>query len=402
MKVLFIADAVSLPHGMASTQRLLALARGLKEAGAGVEILLLRPTENPDQPRNLAAEGVVAGIPFRYLAGSSLYARTWWGRRIQEVRGLAVALRALPSNGKGFRVITYSRHFSTVGPISFICRQRGIPVAVELCEWPETQPATTRLIRWRKRQFCRQVARFADGFIPISRFIEERVYEQATRLGKKIPSLRVPILADPQERLDEELLPFMDTPFLLFSGSGAYRKTIEFVLEAFKTVSNKYPALCLVMTGMTEKEHEAIRSWVVAKGLTGRVELAGFISRNALLTAYRKAEALLIPLFGDAQSQARFPTKLGEYLLSGSPVIATATGEIPDLIVDHQTAFLSPPDSVQEFAGAILAVLADPVMARRVGEAGHCVAMKELDFRSHGQRIAEWLVGLKTQSSLLT
>lgn len=396
MRILFIADDVGLPNGLASTQRLIALARGLNETGNTVEILLLRPTENSDQPRNHAVKGSIAGIPFCYTCLSPLYAQSWCGRRKQEIVSLLAAIRALPSNVNNFRVITYSRHLSTVGAISFICRQRKIPVAVELCEWPETQSASNRLAQWRKKQFCQQVARFADGFIPISRFIEERAYEQAKRLGKKIPSLRVPILSDPREQFDEEKLPFMDTRYLLFSGSGAYHKTIEFILETIKILHLKDPTLHLVLTGMSEKENQAIKSNVAAKGASQCVELAGFISRNKLLTAYKKAEALLIPLFGDAQSQSRFPTKLAEYLLSGQPVVTNATGEIPELLVDRQTAFLAPPDSAQEFANSILALLNNPVAAKRIGAAGRQVAIENLDYRKHGQRLADWLSNLKS------
>jgi glycosyltransferase involved in cell wall biosynthesis len=392
--VRFIADAVSLPHGMASTQRVLALARGLKEAGAQVEVLLLRPTEAPDQPRNVAAEGSVEGIPYRYLPGSPVYARTRRGRRWQEALGLWRAVRALPASGPGSRVITYSRHLSTVATVSMACRRRGIPVAVELCEWPETQPATTRLGRWCKRQFCRHVARFADGFIPISRYIEERAAEQAARLKLEIPSLRVPILVDSQERYEEELLPFMHRSYVLFSGSVAYRKTIEFVLDAFGLVGGGYPSLQLVLTGMSEAEHRAVRQWVAVRGLTGRVELPGYIPRGALLTAYRRAEALLIPLFGDTQSQARFPSKLGEYLLSGRPVVTNAVGEASALLRDRESGFLAPSGAAGEFAAAVAAALADPKLAQRVGESGRQAATRHLDFRPHGRRVVGWLDAL--------
>ena len=54
-----------------------------------------------------------------------------------------------------------------------------------------------------------------------------------------------------------------------------------------------------------------------------RVELPGYVSRNDLLNLYHIAWALLLPLIDDAQTRARFPTKVGEYLASGRPVVTS-------------------------------------------------------------------------------
>lgn len=203
--------------------------------------------------------------------------------------------------------------------------------------------------------------------------------------------LRIPILVDAQEHFEQELLPFMHQPFLLFSGSSDYQKTIDFVLESFALIRRHYPSYKLVITGIADRAAQEFTAKLNAMGLVNHVEFPGFITRNALLTAYRKAEALLVPLFNDAQSQARFPTKLGEYLLAGRPVITSATGEIPEFLTDRQTAFLSPADSVQGFTDAVAAALSDPIAASRVGIAGRQFAQNNFDFRIHGCRLAKWL-----------
>ena len=60
------------------------------------------------------------------------------------------------------------------------------------------------------------------------------------------------------------------------------------------------------------------------------------------------AHGLLIPLFDDVRSTARFPTKIGEYLASGRPIVTTAVGEMPRYFEDGVTAFISAPDDPQE------------------------------------------------------
>jgi len=48
--------------------------------------------------------------------------------------------------------------------------------------------------------------------------------------------------------------------------------------------------------------------------------MAGFVPRPELLRLYRQSSLLLAPLFDDVRSEARFPTKIAEYLGSGRPV----------------------------------------------------------------------------------
>ncbi len=62
-----------------------------------------------------------------------------------------------------------------------------------------------------------------------------------------------------------------------------------------------------------------------------------------------------------------------EAMACQTPVVATATGGIPEVVVDGETGLLVPPDPDHfeaELADRVNALLADPSTARRYGEAG--------------------------------
>src|SRR5207302_1804391 len=72
------------------------------------------------------------------------------------------------------------------------------------------------------------------------------------------------------------------------------------------------------------------------------------------------AAVLAIPLFDDVKSTARFPTKLGEYLASGRPVVTNGIGEIPRYLKDGVNAVIVPPGDARVFGQAIAEVLDHP------------------------------------------
>lgn len=64
------------------------------------------------------------------------------------------------------------------------------------------------------------------------------------------------------------------------------------------------------------------------------------------------------------------PVSVIEAMASGRPVVATAVGGVPDVVLDGLTGSLVPPRDPAALADALEAVLADPDMRVRYGDAG--------------------------------
>jgi glycosyltransferase involved in cell wall biosynthesis len=75
-----------------------------------------------------------------------------------------------------------------------------------------------------------------------------------------------------------------------------------------------------------------------------------------------------------------FPNALVESMSSGLPVVATAVGGSKEIIENEVTGLLVPPGKPQELATAVLRLLRDPKLAKRLARAGRKDVQKRFSF----------------------
>ena len=77
----------------------------------------------------------------------------------------------------------------------------------------------------------------------------------------------------------------------------------------------------------------------------------------------------------------------------GLPVVTTATGGIPEIVVHGQTGLVARPHDVPAIAGHLMALLGDERCRRRLGRQARQTVMREFDSETCGRRLAAVLVG---------
>lgn len=388
LQVVILGDWLPFPHGMATTSRVRLFARALLEAGVSVRVLSLQAVDRPPHIENTAVRGQHMGIPFEYTCGTTVRHESFVARRLIAARGWVLgALRLLQLRRQG-RLDLLLLWFWTPRPAwrllgyMALLRLLGVPVVREVDESPWSQKADASVLE----RLWSPLAGTAAAVTISAALHEWAAAEYRGRPGARI--LDVPILVDANE-LEPADYPAGE-PLVVFAGSPVYKTTIRFIVVAMQEVWRTHPGCRLVITGAASSDPRAdwLRDEVRHAGLADRVGLEGYLSRPELLDLYGRAHALLIPLFDDQQSRARFPTKIGEYLAAARPVVTSSVGEIPLYFTDGVEAVVCPPNDPVAFGRAIADLLTDPDRAALIGRCGRRVAETRFHYALYGETMA--------------
>jgi glycosyltransferase involved in cell wall biosynthesis len=102
------------------------------------------------------------------------------------------------------------------------------------------------------------------------------------------------------------------------------------------------------------------------------VTLTGFVTPEQKEQYLRECSAFVLPAVRDAKGDVEgLGTVLLEAMLHRKPVVASASGGITDIVKHEQTGLLVKERDVDGLARAIVRVLTDSELSRRVAEQGY-------------------------------
>jgi glycosyltransferase involved in cell wall biosynthesis len=153
-----------------------------------------------------------------------------------------------------------------------------------------------------------------------------------------------------------------DTPVVLSIGSLSPQKAHHHLIDAFATIAATQPSARLMVAG-DGPLRETLTARIAAHGLEGRVRLLGARDDAAdLLEA--------CDLFVLSSEREGLPITLIEAMRAGRACVSTRIGGTAEAVDDGVTGRLVPPGDGGALGAALSALLADPTLRDRMGEAG--------------------------------
>jgi starch synthase len=121
--------------------------------------------------------------------------------------------------------------------------------------------------------------------------------------------------------------------------------------------------------------------------LEKKVHITGYVAHEAMPTWLAAADVAVAPYPALPQELWFSPLKLYEYMAAGKAIVASAAGQIAEVIEDGHNGRLVRPGNVAELAQAIGELLDDPAGRQELGRAARQQAASQHSWQMYRQRL---------------
>lgn len=183
-------------------------------------------------------------------------------------------------------------------------------------------------------------------------------------------------------------------PYIAYCGIISVDKDgVDTLIKSFALFHTKHPEykLCIIGRFVSDTARITLEQLLCELGVNSSVCFTGQISPEKMPSFLVNARILALARPNNLQAQNGFPTKLGEYLATGNPVVVTSVGEIPLFLKDGANAYLSEPDNPEAFAKKLCQVADHYNEALEVGKRGRVLAETDFSYKSQSKVLFDFI-----------
>ena len=161
---------------------------------------------------------------------------------------------------------------------------------------------------------------------------------------------------------------------ILLAGYPWYRKGVDVLIRAFKSIAGQFPDYKLRLMG-----HYPDREFL--NNLAGDCPQIEFLLPRPYEPALKVIGACSVYVL--ASRSEGMPRVLLEAMAARKPIIASAVDGVPHYLEDNESALLFESENVEELAEKLAALLNDPKLQDRLAKRGYEKVFAELDEQSY-------------------
>lgn len=385
-RVYCVCGGIGFPFGTASTKRIQLIGYCLLSSGLQFHVWHIGPSPFRE---NVFIDGEFGGITYEYLSPSMSRPKNSLRRIFFYFWGcVLLGLRLFKYRKHCVVYVYYQGNIINLWAL-WLCSLMRIPVVQEACEWWAGTAYSTFFTRW---MYSHIMFRLSNGAMPISHEIEKRI---RYLVGFKYSVCRVPVLIDSMENehLKKNINDNFESPLLLWCGMvDGYKRDVLFLIDAMAELRSEVGknSVLRIVGPCTKKTRSELYAHARSKNIaTQRLDIVGFVNEVQLWNYCSQANALLLPLWDDDRSCTRFPTKLGQYVAVGRPIVTVHTGELKHFLSDETAVFYEAGNACN-LAHALDRLLNDSDWGERIALNATREVLEKVDFRYNALRISDW------------
>jgi len=388
MKLIFVSDNLY-PDGGAAANRHLAYVKGLKELGHEIEFILLK--EQHWNEKELLHDGIkftsVYGENFNTSSGI---------KKIQSYTGaIRKAKEKISSTHKqhaAAALILLNTGVTSIIPLLKQGRKLGLKVFHERTEYPFVVASKTILGKIGLFLYLKFILKKFDGIYVINNALK-KYFSEITK--RKIPICIINMIVDPARFECVNRKSRTTETIITYCGSlDSDKDGVPILIESFAIIAHEFPFLRLQLIGSlnNNETEQKIKSLVQKLNIEGKVLFTGSLKREEIPEFLSNSDILALARPNNKQAEGGFPTKLGEYLATGNPVVVTNVGEIGLFLKDMKNAFIAEPDSAEKFSEKLREVLLNDNKVQ-IGIEGKKLVYNEFNYLTQAKILEKMLQG---------
>lgn len=334
----------------AYTNRVLATAKGLSEAGAQTKVISIKPTtlrspyaaKNPFKTNANGIKGVLGSI-------CGILQLVW---NIPQYDVIFCSL-------SNIRILRLSKFWSNLFRKTIVHERTEIPDIF----FPNTSDGDAK-----QKKYCETVATFSHVFVistAIARYFKDHgINEDKITIFPMIVNTHRFVGLKKRKK---------DRRQIAYCGNMQNSKDgLSALIESFGISKIAQTDFDLILYGNRPEgeEMKAYEEQLKRLNIKNKVFFKGTISMDKMPQALVDADILALCRPYSRQAEGGFPTKLGEYLCTGNPVIVTDVGDIPYYIKDGENGYVVNHDDVNAFSEKLDYIASHYSKATAVGALG--------------------------------
>jgi glycosyltransferase involved in cell wall biosynthesis len=248
---------------------------------------------------------------------------------------------------------------------SILTRARFIPLLTGEISYDLSQ--NPKPLRKILKFFLKAVLRKAYAVLAVSESIKkETIYSYGINSNKVfVYKYKISTLFNPDAPRDLKLILNPTGPIVLTLARISPEKGIIYLVEAARIVANNVPNVKFVIKASSsdDKYEGKIRNLIYEHNLQQRFIFLGGSPYSEMPKYMAAADVFVLPSISEG-----LPLVILEALATGVPVVASRVGGIPDVLIHEYNGLLVEPRDVKGLAEAIVRILSDNKLKRRLIE----------------------------------
>lgn len=382
----------SFPEGLAASARIISYMKGLHQHGAKTDVFIYRPTDLYTNPSSYPAHGTYEGINYKY-PNTRVYSKYKICRFIGRYYYWGVTCYNIWKENKADKIdfLLISNDFLNVLFLFTLwAKILGIKPVFITDEYPE--PIRVHLKKdipnWKKR-FYNFILKYEDSFI----FMTEKLNVFFnSKLNK--PYHILPTITD-TSRFNVNADSNIQKKYMCYMGNMELSKdNVDNILYALSILLRDNYDVHLYLFGKPNLKDKSILERIIEQeGLANNTSFR-FAQYNDVPKILSEADILVSSQPVTVRADGGFPTKLGEYLMSGTPVLSTNVGETSKYFKDGEHMYFAKPESPLDYANKLKYIIDNYEKALAVAKKGKMLIEQSYSHISAGEKMHKFLKSL--------